>query len=196
MGFARHLHQRPANSHDELSPVLLTGQNGKRASVSSLTSLLNRVCSLTLSPLLPMPLSSIECGHTTSRPTKPKRKRPVASVAVLLVVAKFVLLTTLTHPAWNRPACAFSSLLAPSRRSASTVPMSVMPSQKILPLRRPSNAGQPCLSTLVDHTPRTPAIPYGHVLPLQRALQGHPESPRLWERHVNTILDDPTALRA
>jgi hypothetical protein len=35
-----------------------------------------------------------------------------------------------------------------------------------------------------------PAIPYGHVLPVQRALQGHPASPRLWERHVNAILED------
>jgi hypothetical protein len=102
MRFARHLHQRPANSHDELSPVLLTGRNGKRVSISSLTSLPNRVCSLTLSPLLPMPPSSIGCGHTTSRPTKPKQKRPVVSVTILLVVAKFVLLTAPTHPAWNR----------------------------------------------------------------------------------------------
>jgi hypothetical protein len=47
-------------------------------------------------------------------------KRPVASVTVLLVVAKFV---------------------APSRTSASTVPMSVMPSQKLLPLRRLSTCG-------------------------------------------------------
>ena len=31
-------------------------------------------------------------------------------------------------------------------------------------------------------------IPLGWVLPTLRALQGHPESPRLWEQHINTIL--------
>jgi hypothetical protein len=33
-----------------------------------------------------------------------------------------------------------------------------------------------------------PSILYGHVLPVQHALQGHPESPRLWETHINGIL--------
>lgn len=32
--------------------------------------------------------------------------------------------------------------------------------------------------------------PPGHVLPVQHALQGHPESPRLWETHIHTILVD------
>ena len=31
-------------------------------------------------------------------------------------------------------------------------------------------------------------IPPGYVLPVQHALQGHPESPRLWETHIHTIL--------
>ena len=35
-----------------------------------------------------------------------------------------------------------------------------------------------------------PPIPPGHVLPVQHALQGHPESPRLWETHIHTILVD------
>jgi hypothetical protein len=35
-----------------------------------------------------------------------------------------------------------------------------------------------------------PSIPFGHVLPVQHALQGHPESPRLWETHINGILRD------
>ena len=33
-------------------------------------------------------------------------------------------------------------------------------------------------------------IPPGYVLPVQHALQGHPESPRLWETHIHTILVD------
>ena len=31
-------------------------------------------------------------------------------------------------------------------------------------------------------------IPKGHVVPVQRAMQGHPESPRLWEKHADKIL--------
>lgn len=41
----------------------------------------------------------------------------------------------------------------------------------------------------VNHKGRTP-IPDGHVLPVQKAMQGHPESPRLWERKINGILTD------
>ena len=33
-----------------------------------------------------------------------------------------------------------------------------------------------------------PPIPEGHVIPVNRALQGHPESPRLWEKHIDAIL--------
>jgi hypothetical protein len=33
-----------------------------------------------------------------------------------------------------------------------------------------------------------PPIPPGHVIPILKAMQGHPESPRLWERHVDGIL--------
>jgi hypothetical protein len=40
-----------------------------------------------------------------------------------------------------------------------------------------------------QHLKRT-AIPYGHVFPVRRALPGHPESPRLWKRHVTAILED------
>jgi hypothetical protein len=32
-------------------------------------------------------------------------------------------------------------------------------------------------------------IPEGHVLPVKHALQGHPEAPRLWEKHIVQILD-------
>ena len=31
-------------------------------------------------------------------------------------------------------------------------------------------------------------IPPGHVIPALLAMQGHPESPRLWEKHADTIL--------
>ena len=33
-----------------------------------------------------------------------------------------------------------------------------------------------------------PAIPKGYVIPIQKALQGHPESPRLWHQHIHNIL--------
>ena len=33
-----------------------------------------------------------------------------------------------------------------------------------------------------------PPIPEGYVLPVQHALQGHPEAPRLWETHIHAIL--------
>jgi hypothetical protein len=32
-------------------------------------------------------------------------------------------------------------------------------------------------------------IPEGYVLPVNHALQGHPEAPRLWEKHIVQILD-------
>jgi hypothetical protein len=39
----------------------------------------------------------------------------------------------------------------------------------------------------VDHLKRPP-IPTGHVVPVLSAMQGHPESPRLWEKHADAIL--------
>jgi hypothetical protein len=33
-------------------------------------------------------------------------------------------------------------------------------------------------------------IPEGYVLPVNHALQGHPEAPRLWEKHIVKILDE------
>ena len=33
-----------------------------------------------------------------------------------------------------------------------------------------------------------PPIPLGHVIPVLSAMQGHPESPRLWEKHADAIL--------
>lgn len=33
-----------------------------------------------------------------------------------------------------------------------------------------------------------PPIPDGYVVPVQAAMQGHPESPRLWEKHIDKIL--------
>ena len=35
-----------------------------------------------------------------------------------------------------------------------------------------------------------PPIPPGYVIPVLKAMQGHPESPRLWERHVDKIIRD------
>jgi hypothetical protein len=39
----------------------------------------------------------------------------------------------------------------------------------------------------VHHLKRDP-IPDGHIIPVLLAMQGHPESPRLWEKHANKIL--------
>jgi len=39
----------------------------------------------------------------------------------------------------------------------------------------------------VNHKGRKP-IPKGYVIPVQSAMQGHPESPRLWEKHADRIL--------
>jgi hypothetical protein len=41
----------------------------------------------------------------------------------------------------------------------------------------------------VKHKGRPP-IPPSHVIPALSAMQGHPESPRLWEKHANAILRD------
>ena len=35
---------------------------------------------------------------------------------------------------------------------------------------------------------KRPAIPAGHIIPVLKAMQGHPESPRLWEKHADKIL--------
>ncbi len=39
----------------------------------------------------------------------------------------------------------------------------------------------------VKHLQRDP-IPTGHMIPVLSAMQGHPESPRLWEKHADKIL--------
>ena len=41
----------------------------------------------------------------------------------------------------------------------------------------------------VNHLKRDP-IPHGHIVPVLKAMQGHPESPRLWERHADKILHE------
>jgi hypothetical protein len=38
------------------------------------------------------------------------------------------------------------------------------------------------------HHKRRPPIPEGHVIPALTAMQGHPELPRLWEKHADAIL--------
>jgi hypothetical protein len=35
---------------------------------------------------------------------------------------------------------------------------------------------------------KRPPIPDGHMVPVLSAMQGHPESPRLWEKHTDAIL--------
>jgi hypothetical protein len=39
----------------------------------------------------------------------------------------------------------------------------------------------------VNHK-KCPPIPDGHVIPILSAMQGHPESPRLWEKHADAML--------
>ena len=39
----------------------------------------------------------------------------------------------------------------------------------------------------INHKKRPP-IPHGHAIPILSAMQGHPESPRLWEKHADAIL--------
>ena len=41
----------------------------------------------------------------------------------------------------------------------------------------------------VNHKKRSP-ISSGHVIPVLSAMQGHPESPRLWEKHADALLRD------
>jgi hypothetical protein len=41
----------------------------------------------------------------------------------------------------------------------------------------------------VHHLHRPPLEP-GQVIPILSVMQGHPESPRLWEKHTNSILQD------
>ena len=40
------------------------------------------------------------------------------------------------------------------------------------------------------HHKKRPPIPTGHVIPVLRAMQGHPEAPRLWEKHADALLRD------
>ncbi len=39
-----------------------------------------------------------------------------------------------------------------------------------------------------EHHKGRPPIPEGHVIPVLSAMQGHPKSPQLWEKHADTIL--------
>ena len=39
-------------------------------------------------------------------------------------------------------------------------------------------------------------IPEGHVLPVKRALQGHPEAPRLWAKLIDTLIKEKLKLKA
>jgi hypothetical protein len=37
---------------------------------------------------------------------------------------------------------------------------------------------------------KRPPIPHGHMIPILSAMQGHSESPRLWEKHADAILQE------
>ncbi len=40
------------------------------------------------------------------------------------------------------------------------------------------------------HHKKQPPLKDGQVIPILSAMQGHPESPRLWEKHADSILRD------
>ena len=40
------------------------------------------------------------------------------------------------------------------------------------------------------HHKKQPPLDAGYVIPVLSAMQGHPESPRLWEKHADSILKD------
>jgi hypothetical protein len=46
----------------------------------------------------------------------------------------------------------------------------------------------------INHKKRPP-IPPGWVLKINYAFQGHPEAPRLWEHHINKILQNEINLK-
>ena len=33
-----------------------------------------------------------------------------------------------------------------------------------------------------------PPIPHGYVIPVMKNMQGHPEAPRLWSRHIDCVI--------
>jgi hypothetical protein len=41
-----------------------------------------------------------------------------------------------------------------------------------------------------EHLGKEPIPPHHKVIRVNNAIQGHPESPRLWEKHIDTILQD------
>jgi hypothetical protein len=41
-----------------------------------------------------------------------------------------------------------------------------------------------------------PPIPYGYVIPILKNLQGHPEGPRLWHKHIHSIMLDSLDFKA
>jgi hypothetical protein len=109
---------------------------------------------------------------TTSRPTKPKRKRPVASA---IVPPRGGQVRTLDHT--------YASCVD---QSAPFFALSASENKRIYgadlknafaeapPLRRLSTCGSTCLSALVDYIPLTPLRSHTDTSsPVQRALQGH-----------------------
>ena len=42
---------------------------------------------------------------------------------------------------------------------------------------------------------KCPPIPHGHVLPVQKALQGHPEAPCAWVILIDQILQEKLKLK-
>jgi hypothetical protein len=46
-----------------------------------------------------------------------------------------------------------------------------------------------------EHLGKDP-IPEGYVIPVQKALQGHPESPRLWDKYISKTITEELGFKA
>jgi hypothetical protein len=46
-----------------------------------------------------------------------------------------------------------------------------------------------------EHLGKDP-IPEGYVIPVKKALQGHPESPRLWDKYISKIITEELGLQS
>jgi hypothetical protein len=119
-------------------------------------------------------------------------KRHVAPVMVQLEAVQFGSSTTCMLIASIRLDHAFFTLSQLSKINLSSAQMSLMPSVKPHPLSKvfifffyilPDKAFQAWWVS----KGRDP-IPDNHVIPVQAAMQGHPEAGRLWEKHIDKIL--------
>jgi hypothetical protein len=46
-----------------------------------------------------------------------------------------------------------------------------------------------------EHLGKDP-IPDGYVIPVQKALQGHPELPRLWDKYISKMITEELGFKS